>query len=989
MAFDVGSAVGYLLLDVSGWSKGLTSARQALNTFMDESATLTDKAQAMGSALTGVGTGLTTTVTAPLVGLGTAAVKTAKDFQQAMAQVAAVSGLDTASQEFEDLSNKAKEMGATTKFSASEAAEAFNYMAMAGWDASQMMDGISGVMDLAAASGEDLATTSDIVTDALTAFGLSAQDSGHFADVLAAASSSANTNVQMLGESFKYVAPVAGAMGFEVEDVSVALGLMANSCIKASQAGTSLRSLFTRLVKPTGEAAVAVKDLNLEIANSDGSMKDWGDVMVNLRDTFAGLTEEEQAQYAAMLAGQEGMSGLLAIVNATDEDFQKLTDSINNAGGTAKEMAETQLDTLEGSLTILKSALEGLALSFGEVLIPMLTDFVRWLTGVIEKFNSMDESTRELIVKLGLVAGAMGPVLIILGNLIGAVTKIGGAFKTLSTFIGGFTGSAGAASGVAAKLGAAISGISGPVAAVVLAVVALGAAFKHLWDTNEEFRGRITEIWNGIKNTFSEFFDGITERINALGFDFENFTEVVSALWGGFTELLGPIFIGVFENLSIVIGTTLDLILNLLDVFIGLFTGDWERFWNGITGIFTTLWDGMIATVQNWGNTLMGVTDVILGWFGTSWEQLWNSAVEGFNNFVDGVVSGFQTVVSWFQSLPETISTAVSDSISSMAEFARSVWDNLVNGVSEAVNAVINWFSTLPERIASAIGFAIGYITTWARDVYTTLTTEVPKAIDSVVQWFSELPERIWEWLVQVVDSISQWGQSMWQAFSEWWNQLWTSLTEWFTSLPGSISEWLSTTVQSVIDWGSSLVDAASEAVGGFVDSIIEYLSGIPDAFVEWLTQALDWLLSLPETLYEIGANMLNSLWDGMKSIVTGIFDWIGGLVDRIVEAFTGGVQDGINAAERNAQRVSGSYATGLDYAPRDMKVQIHEGERILTKEENRAYNGNDMSNIPENITLNLSIPLDGQELGHATYNYNLREGVLRGDDLVEEGTGL
>jgi len=990
MAFDVGSAVGYLLLDASGWSNGLSAARQALDTFMDGTSSVTDRAQAVGSALRGVGTGLTTTVTTPLVGLGTAAVKTASDFQQAMAQVAAVSGLETASAEFEALTDKAKEMGATTKFSASEAAEAFNYMAMAGWDASQMMDGISGIMDLAAASGEDLATTSDIVTDALTAFGLTAGDSAHFADVLAAASNSANTNVSMLGESFKYVAPVAGSLGYFVEDVSVALGLMANSGIKASQAGTSLRSIITRMVKPTGEAAKAVEDLGLEVANADGTMKPFDQVLNELRDTFAGLTQEEQGQYAAMLAGQEGMSGLLAIVNATDADFQKLTNSINNAGGTAKEMADTQLDTLEGKITILKSALEGLAISFGEVLIPMLTDLVQWVTGVIDKFNSMDDSTKELIVKIAGIAAALGPVMIILGNLISLVTKVSGVFGQVTSAISGVISSAGGVAGVLGKVGSVVSSLSGTLLPVVAVVGTLVAAFKHLWDTSEEFRSSVTEIWTSLTETFNEFFSGITERLNALGFDFESFGEVVSAVWEAFTELLGPLFIGAFEAVATTIETVLNLILNILDVFIGLFTGNWEQFWGGITGIFETLFGGVASLFETLLTTIGDFVNVIFGWFGTSWEELWAGAVQWFNDFINSIVEGFTSIVSWFQQLPETVMNAVSGAISALSSFASEVWNSLVNGVSSAVSAVIGWFTSLPEQISYALGFVIGYVVQWAQDMYTNLTTLIPEAIDAVVQWFSELPGRIAEWLQGVIDSIVTWAASVWQAFSDWWNNLIASLTEWFSSLPGLISEWLNQTIQSVIDWGTGLIDAATEAVGGFVDAVTEWLSGIPAAFQEWLTQALDWLLTLPQQLYDIGANMLNSLWEGMKSIVTGIFDWIGGVVDKIVGAFTGGVSDGINAAKSNADMVSGSYATGLDYVPRDMTVKVHEGERIMTKQENAEYNGNGSGQpMPEVLRFDLSIPLDGEIVGQKTYEYNLREGTLRGDDLVEEGTDL
>lgn len=292
------------------------------------------------------------------------AVKVGSDFEAGMSKVSAISG--AAGADFEKLSDKAKEMGAKTKFSAAEAASAFEYMAMAGWKTEDMLSGIEGVMDLAAASGESLAVTSDIVTDALTAFGMSAKESGHFADVLAAASSNANTNVSMMGETFKYVAPVAGALGFSAEDTAVAIGLMANSGIKAGQAGTSLRSIMTRLAKPTDDVAIAMDELGISITNSDGSMKSLNEIMGDLRSGFAGLSEAEKTNMAATIGGQEAMSGLLAIVNASDGDFRKLQMSIYSCDGAAKGMAETMQNNLNGSLTILGSAAEGFGIKIYE-----------------------------------------------------------------------------------------------------------------------------------------------------------------------------------------------------------------------------------------------------------------------------------------------------------------------------------------------------------------------------------------------------------------------------------------------------------------------------------------------------------------------------------------------------------------------------------------------------------------------------------------------
>lgn len=308
-------------------------------------------------------------------------VKTYADFEAAMSEVKAISG--ATSEEFAQLTEKANQMGAVTKFTASESAEAFKYMAQAGWDAKEMMDGIEGLMALTAASGEDLGTTSDIVTDALTAFGMAAKDSGRFADVMAKAASATNTDVAKMGDTFKYVAPVAGALGYSIEDTAVAIGLMANSGIKASQAGTSLRSLLTNLTHPVGQAADAIDELKISITNADGSVKPLSQTLQELREKFRALSESERAQYAAMLAGQEGMSGLLAIVNASDQDFADLTEQINNSSGAAQEMADIMMDNLSGKFELFTGALDSMKMSLGEKFKPYLIEALDWLTNKV------------------------------------------------------------------------------------------------------------------------------------------------------------------------------------------------------------------------------------------------------------------------------------------------------------------------------------------------------------------------------------------------------------------------------------------------------------------------------------------------------------------------------------------------------------------------------------------------------------------------------
>lgn len=447
MSVDAGSAVGYLDLDIDGFVQGLATALQQSRNTEQQIQGIGDKISGVGDKITGVGKTLTKSITTPLVGIGTAAMKIFSDFESSMSKVEAISGATGA--ELEALRDKAKEMGNTTKFSASESADAFTYMAMAGWKTEAMLDGIDGIMALAAADGLDLATTSDIVTDALTAFGLAASDSSHFADVLAKASSSANLNVSMLGESFKYVAPVAGSLGYTVEDTAIALGLMASAGIKGSQGGTALRASLTRLIKPTDEAAKLMNNYNISLTNSDGSMKSLGEVMGMLRTNLGGLTEAEQSQVAATLFGQEAMSGMLAIINTSEKDFNSLTDSIYNAEGAAQAMADIQLDNFSGQLTILKSNLEGVAIQLGEILLPYVSGFVDKVSELVTWFSNLDPKQQEQIVKWAGIAAAVGPVLLVLGKLTSGAGKVISGIEKVT--------------GVLGKLGSSSKGVSGPV----------------------------------------------------------------------------------------------------------------------------------------------------------------------------------------------------------------------------------------------------------------------------------------------------------------------------------------------------------------------------------------------------------------------------------------------------------------------------------------------------------------------------------------------
>lgn len=537
MAIDAGGVYSKIVLDMTEWSNNLKKADGQMEQFAN-------KMKNNGDRMEKVGKTLSLKVTAPLMAMGGIATKVGMDFEAGMSQVQAISG--ATGDDLARLEAKAKEMGATTKFSASESAEALKYMAMAGWDTNDMLDGLEGVMMLAAASGEDLALTSDIVTDALTAFGMEAHQAGEFADLLANASSNSNTNVAMLGESFKYVAPLFGALGYSAEDAALALGLMANAGIKGSQAGTSLRGAITNLANPTDKMADAMNKLGISITDANGEMLPFKDVMDELRDKFAGLTEEQQAQYAATIFGKEAMSGMLAIINASDEDYAKLTDATREYTGAAKEMSETMEDNLQGRITKLKSALEGLALQIFELMLPSLERFVDWLQKTVDWLSGLDEGTQRNIIKIGAMAGAIGPLLIVggkfangLGSMLGLLGKLSPALGTATTATSALTAPTWALGG-ATKASTLL--LNPWVAGLALATAGGIKLAKHLKQDSipavNLFSDEVSESTQEAVGSFLDLEEQATKSLNQLAWSGEEVTgEMAESIIGNFEEM--------------------------------------------------------------------------------------------------------------------------------------------------------------------------------------------------------------------------------------------------------------------------------------------------------------------------------------------------------------------------------------------------------------------------------------------------------------------
>lgn len=965
MAVDVGSAVGYLDLDISGFLSGLKSAQSEADIATKSMTTsIGNNIQSVGNSLTTVGKSLTTTgktltaaVTTPIVGIGTAIIKTSADFESSMSKVSAISGATGG--DLDMLEAKAKEMGASTKFSATEAADAFQYMAMAGWDTQDMLDGIDGIMSLAAADGLDLATTSDIVTDALTAFGLTAADSGHFADVLAKASSNANTNVSMLGESFKYVAPVAGALGYSAEDTAIALGLMANAGIKGSQSGTSLRSSLTKLVKPTGEAAKLMEKYGLSMTNADGSMKSLGEVMDMLRNKLGGLTEAEQAQVAAQIFGQESMSGMLAIINASEADYAKLTDAIYNADGAAQQMADTMMDNLSGQLTLLKSALEGLAIEFGEILLPHIKNFVTWLQNLVQKLQEMTPEQKEQIVRWAAFAAAIGPVLLVIGKLVTGIGGLATAFSKIPGVIGeaktgfttlttsvknlneGFTlARAGfpALGGEASKLGAALGGITTPMLAIVAVIAVLVGAFATLWKTNEDFRNNVIGIWNGIKETFSGFCDGIVERLNALGFNFKDITDVIKAIWTGFCDLLAPIFEGAFQGIAIIIETVLGVITGILDVFIGLFTGNWEQMWTGVKEIFGSVWDGITSVFENFANTMTGILDAICGWFGTTWQETWTSVKQFFvdtwngiadffmgvvESIVNGVTSFVDSAFTFFQELPTNIVNLITEVYNAVVEWVANMLSQAKELGSNFLSSVVDFFSQLPYNIGYVIGTVLGSIVKWVADMVAKAKELGQNFLDAVVSFFKQLPSNVSTFVTDTLSKVKTWASDMVAKAKEMATNFLNSIVSFFQQLPGKVLGFVTTTLNNVKTWGTNMASTAKTAATNFLNNVSNTIKQLPGKVAGYTKQIISnvtqWardmgakgregaqkmfnsvkngLANLPSTVLSIGKNIVRGLWNGISGAAGWLYSKVRSFANGVINSIKSTL--GINSPSR------------------------------------------------------------------------------------------
>ena len=858
--------------------KSLQEQAAVTNTTLAKIDAVGEKLQTVGSQVEGVGKKFLP-VTAAVTGLGTAAVKTAADFDQEMSKVAAISG--ATGSDFDSLREKAREMGAKTKFSASEAASAMEYMAMAGWKTGDMLDGIEGIMNLAAASGEDLATTSDIVTDALTAFGLSAADSGHFADILAAASSNANTNVSMMGETFKYCAPIAGALGFSAEDTAEAIGLMANSGIKASQAGTSLRSIMNNLAGEVTFAGKNIGEVTIATSNADGSMRSLNDILADCRVAFSGLTESEKAANAESLVGKNAMSGFLALMNAGEGDIDKLRGAIENCDGSAESMAETMQDNLNGQLTILKSQLEELAISFGDLLMPTIRKIVSAVQAFVDKLNSMDDSTRETILKVAALAAAIGPLLIVLGKTISTVGTALRGFSSLAKGIRLLSTRVGGATGLFGKLGAALGGVSAPVMAVVAVIGTLVAAFMHLWNTNEEFRTAITNIWNGIVEKVRGFCDQLTQRLNALGFDFKDIVEVLKAVWDGFCQVLALVFEGAFQVVSTVLGTVLDTLIGLFDVFSNLFQGNWSGAWEEVKGIFSGIWNGIKSIFSTVLDTLKAVADVFLGWFGTDWSSVWESIKGFFEGIWTGISDFFAGILTGIQTTASTVWNGISDFFTGVWTGIKDFFEGIWNGIVSFFTGKTGEMDENAQSTFTGISDFLGGILTGLQTVFSTVWEAISGVVSGVMDAISAVISTVMsvisgDWSTAWED-IKSAASTVWEGISGVISGAWEGISSFVSGAVETLGSGLSTAWTGIQTTASSAWDGIKGAISIAWDGIQSGVTSAVDTVATGLSGAWEGIQSTASTAWEGIKSGISSAWEGISGFFGGIWDAITG----------------------------------------------------------------------------------------------------------------
>lgn len=886
-------------IDASGFQKGVGTLGSVTT-------------KAMGAAVAGI------------TALGGAAIKVGSDFEAGMSEVQAVSG--ASGEALEQLKEKAKEMGAKTKFSATESAEAMNYMAMAGWKTEEMLNGIEGIMNLAAASGEDLATTSDIVTDALTAFGMTAADSTHFADILAAASSNANTNVGLMGETFKYVAPLAGSLGYSAEDTATAIGLMANAGIKGSQAGTALRSIMTRLAKPTKESQAAMDALGLSITDSSGKMKPLSEIVGDMREGFSGLTEDEKASYAAMLGGQEAMSGLLAIVNASDKDFEKLSGAINDCNGSAAEMAEIMQDNLQGQITILQSGLEGLGVSLYETMQDTAKDVVKEAQGMVQQLqDAFNESGFA-----GLV-GSMGSVLaqIVQSIAEAAPMVIEAAVSLVASFCDGLKSAPGISESGASLITSLVTGLMSCVGEIwTTSIVLIGkladgiatgapqmvqAASTAITDILEALVDWSPDLLQAGIDILLAVVNGITQAHPTLAYQASaivlNIVEAIRANLPAFIDaaiqLIMSLIQGIVDSTPVLLEAAITLLMAIVEALPVIIEALLQALPDLITTIINFFTDNIPLLVDGAIQLLMGIIEAIP----TIIQAIVDNLPQIITALVNGLVGALPQLLEAAITLLMAIIEAIPDIVVAIAENLPQIITAIATGLAQAIPQIFTaakdllWqiIEAVPEIVAGIAGAVpdiiagivngliggIGAVKDAALELgsgilggiksffginspSTVMAEQGDYLVQGLVNGISSMPSEIEDYLANTVKMIQAWGQQMQSGVQKIMQQVSNTIVKEFSVLPPKIWMCLANVVTRVVQWGQQIVNAAKTAISNTISSIISLLSQLPGKVYSELSKVtskmVQWGAEMVGRMTQIGADMVKGIYTGMTT---------------------------------------------------------------------------------------------------------------------------
>jgi len=825
-------------------------------------------------------------------------IELGQNFTSTMSEVSAISG--ATGEDFEKLEACAREYGATTVFSASNAAEALKYMSLAGWDADQSTSALGGVLNLAAASGMELGAASDMVTDYLSAFAMEAGDTAYFADLLSYAQSHSNTTAEALGEAYKNCAANLNAAGQDVETVTSLLEGMANQGYKGSEAGTAMAAIMRDITNGMKDGAIKIGETSVAVMDAQGNFRDLTDILTEVEAATNGMGDAERAVALSSTFTADSTKGLNLILNEGMDNIAGYEEELRGASGSAEEMANIMNDNLSGDVAAMNSAFEELGLKIYDALESKLRAGVQFITnGVIPAIEWLGGHIPEVAIAvsgLGAVIAAMN-----WGTISSKIAMVKGALV---------------------KLAAALGGVSLPAIAIIAVITAVALAFTNLWKNNEEFRNKITAIWDGIKAKFDEFGQGIVDRLNALGFEFEDITEVMKAVWDGFCEVLAPIFEGVFQQISNILNEALDILTGLFDIFAGIFTGDWDMVWQGVQEVFGAVWDFVVATFENWISTFTSLADTVLGWFGTDWETVWTNIKTFFSDtwnaissFFSGILTGIKTfftdtwntIVSFFSGILSGIYSSVTGTMTEIHDTFTNIWDSITGFLSGAWETIKNIVTVGIMAVKEIISAAFQIITLPFRFIWENCKDTVLSIWETIKSVIGEKIDAVKEKITTVTTAISNVASAAWNAISSTASSLWEGIKGTIGSKIDAAKEKVSTATSAITSVASSAWSSVSSTASSLWSTISSTVSSKISAASSAVSSATSTITSVASSAWSSVSSAASSQWESVRSTISSKLSSAKSTVSSLMSGITSAMSSGLSSA---LSTVSGKFSS-------------------------------------------------------------------------------